>query len=149
MTYSGQSLKRFEDLPLLTGRGSFVDDMKLPGMVYTVVLRSPHAHARIVSVDPAPALALPGVVAVVTASDLEDAVHFAPTRRGPDEPDHRMPDHPILAGDRVCYVGQAVAVVAADTPEAAREALELVRVEYEPLPAVVDAIEGYGRRSLR
>ena len=141
MTYSGQSLKRFEDLPLLTGRGSFVDDMKLPGMVYTVVLRSPHAHARIMLLDDAPALALPGVVAVVTASDLEGAVHFVPTRRGSDEPDHRMPDHPVLAGDKVCYVGQAVAVVAADTPEAAREALELVRVEYEPLPAVVSAID--------
>ena len=141
VTYSGQSLKRFEDLPLLTGRGSFVDDMKMPGMVHTVVLRSPHAHARIVSIDPTPALALSGVVAVVTASDLEEAIHFAPTRRGSDEPDQRLPDHPILAADKVCYVGQAVAVVAADTSETAREALEMVRVEYEPLLAVVDAIE--------
>ncbi len=141
VTYSGQSLKRFEDLPLLTGRGSFVDDMKMPGMVHTVVLRSPHAHARIVSIDPSPALALSGVVAVVTASDLEEAIHFAPTRRGSDEPDQRLPDHPILAADKVCYVGQAVAVVAADTSETAREALEMVRVEYEPLLAVVDAIE--------
>ena len=141
MTYSGQSLKRFEDLPLLTGRGSFVDDMKMPGMVHTVVLRSPHAHARIMSVEAAPALAMPGVIAVVTASDLEGTVHSVPTRRGSDEPDLRMPDHPILAGDRACYVGQAVAVVAAETPETAREALELIRVEYEPLPAAVDAIE--------
>ena len=141
MTYSGQSLKRFEDLPLLTGRGSFVDDIKLPGIVHTAVLRSPHAHARIVSIDSSHALALPGVITVVTAPDLGGAITFTATRRAEDEPGNGLPDHPILAVDKVCYVGQPVAVVAADEPNLAREALELVQVEYEPLPAVVDPID--------
>ena len=140
MTYSGQSLKRFEDVTLLTGRGSFVDDIKLPDMVHTAVLRSPHAHARITSIDVSQALNLPGVIAVVIAADLEGAVNFSATRRGNDEPDHRLPDHPILAVDKVCYVGQPVALVAAEAPNLAREALELVHVEYDPLPAVVDTI---------
>ena len=141
MTYSGQSLKRFEDVTLLTGQSSFVDDIKLPGMVHTAVLRSPHAHARIISIDTSVALALPGVIAVVTSPDLEGAINFSATRRGEDEPNARLPDHPILATDKVCYVGQPVAVVAAEDPHLAREALELVQVEYDPLPAVVDSMD--------
>ena len=77
-TYVGRPLKRFEDPRLVTGQGSFVDDLRLPGMLHAVVLRSPHAHARILSIDAAPARALPGVAAVLTASDLAGAVRDLP-----------------------------------------------------------------------
>src|SRR6266545_6129630 len=77
-TYVGRPLKRFEDPRLVTGQGSFVDDLRLPGMLHAVVLRSPHAHARLLSLDAAPARALPGVVAVLTASDIAGAVRDIP-----------------------------------------------------------------------
>ena len=111
--YVGRPLKRFEDPRLVTGQGSFVDDLRLPGMLHALVLRSPHAHARILSLDAAPARALPGVAAVLTASDIAGAVRDIPPRPTRELEGLQVPEHPVLARDKVCYVGQPVAVVVA------------------------------------
>ena len=141
MTYVGQSLKRFEDHRLLAGGSSYVDDMKLPGMVHALVLRSPHAHARIRSIDTSAASQSAGVVAVFTADDLASVVENLPTSAGAGADFLTPPPHPVLAKDKVCYVGQAVAIVVAETPESAREGIEQVLVDYEPLTAVVDPMQ--------
>ncbi len=140
MPYAGQSIKRFEDHRLLTGKGSFVDDLSPPGVLHAVVLRSPHAHAKIITIDTGAASRLPGVVSVITAADIQDLAGQIPTRPSADADEIVPPRHPILAVDRVCYVGQAVAVVVADNPYAAEEALEQVQVSYEVLPAVIDPL---------
>ncbi len=138
MTYIGQSVRRFEDHRLLTGQGSFVDDMKLPGLLHALVLRSPHAHAGIRSIDVGAASRLPGVVAVITAADIQDLAVHLPTRTNIDDVDLSPPRHPILASEKVCYVGQAVAVVIAEDPYSAADAMEHIRVDYDALPAVID-----------
>jgi carbon-monoxide dehydrogenase large subunit len=140
MTYSGQSVKRLEDHRLLTGQNAYVDDLKLPGMLHALVLRSPHAHATIRSIDTTAASSLTGVVSVVTALDLAEAVRNVPTRGNTDADDLRPPEHPVLAGDKVCYVGQPVAIVVAEDQYVARDALELIQVDYELLPSVVDPL---------
>ena len=140
MTYAGQSLKRFEDHRLLTGQSSYVDDLKLPGMLHAAVLRSPHGHARIRSIDTSAASSLPGVVSVFTAADLAQGLPNVPTRSNTGADEARPPEHPTLAQDKVCYVGQAVAIVLAQDPYLARDAVDLVQVDYEPLPAVVDPL---------
>jgi 2-furoyl-CoA dehydrogenase large subunit len=122
-----------EDVRLLAGRGRFIDDLA-PGMLHAAMLRSPHAHARIVSVDARAALAVPGVFAVVTGAE-------AASLSGPLRP--LIPTSPAvpefcLAVDRARYVGEAVAAVAAVDRATAEDALERIRVEYEPLPAVID-----------
>src|ERR671929_1291782 len=139
-TYVGRPLKRFEDPRLVTGQGSFVDDLHLPGMLHAVVLRSPHAHARILSLDAAPARALPGVAAVLTASDIAGAVRDIPPRPTRELEGLQVPEHPVLARDKVCYVGQPVAVVVAQDRYLARAALQLMEVDYQPLPAVLDPL---------
>ena len=140
MTYSGQSVKRFEDHRLLTGQSAYVDDLKLPGMLHALVLRSPHAHATIRSIDTTAASSLTGVVLVVTAPDLAEEVRNVPTRVTTDADDLKPPEHPVLADDKVCYVGQPVAIVVAEDQYVARDALELIQVDYEPLPSVVDPL---------
>ena len=144
MTYSGQSLKRFEDFQLLTGRSSFVDDITLPGLLHALVLRSPHAHARIRSIDVTRAQNLHGVATVLIAKDIEGAISDPPARQAQEGHDDRAPEHPVLAKDKVCYVGQAVAVVVAADLHQAREALELIQVDYDALPAVIDPLEAIG-----
>ena len=141
MIYLGQSLRRFEDHRLLTGQSQFVDDITLPDMLHAVVLRSPHAHASITSMEVAAARHATGVVAVVTASDLEQVAAHIPTRRNADADEFRPPEHPVLASDKVCYVGQPVAIVVAHSPSAARDAVELIEVDYAPLPAVLDPLQ--------
>ena len=131
LIYLGQSLRRFEDHRLLTGQSRFVDDITLPGMLHAVVLRSPHAHAAITSIDVAAARHAPGVVSVVTASDLEHVAAHIPTRRNTDADELWPPEHPVLATDKVCYVGQPIAIVVAQDLYAARDALELIEVDYE------------------
>ena len=140
MTYSGQSVKRVEDHRLLTGQSTYVDDIKLPGMLHALVLRSPHAHATIKSIHTTAASNLTGVVSVVTALDLADAVRNVPTRGNIDADVLKPPEHPVLAGDIVCYVGQPVAIVVAENLYLARDAMELIQVDYEPLPSVVDPL---------
>ena len=139
-TYTGQSVKRFEDHRLLTGLSAFVDDMRLPGMLHAVIIRSPHGHARIRGIETGEAAALPGVAAVITARDIEGLAQL-PTRESADADELRVPRHPALAGDKACYAGQPVAIVLAEDIYAASDAAELVAVDYEILPAVIDPLE--------
>ena len=132
----GSAVKRREDPRLITGQGRFVDDLQMPGLLYLTLLRSPHAHARIASVDASAARALPGVAAVYSGQDLVGSVFDLPC--GWVLPDIKMPPHHPVAVDKVRHVGDAVAVVLADSRDAARDALEAIVVEYEVLPAVVD-----------
>jgi carbon-monoxide dehydrogenase large subunit len=137
-------MKAFEDPKLITGRGAFVDDIKLPDMLHAAVLRSPYAHARIRSIDVSGARDLPGVVAVLTGADIAGVLPEIPTRamsgeRAVDE--LRPPEHPLLARDKVCYVGQAVAVVVAPDVSVATDAVERLAVDYEPLSPVLDPHE--------
>ena len=141
MVYTGQSLKRFEDPTLLRGGGSFVDDMKLPEMLHAVIVRSPHAYARIVSVDASAARSMPGVVAVLTGPEVDGQIKDVPTRYMKELEGVKVPEHPALASKKVCYVGQAVAVVVAETLYQAKDALEAVEVSYEPLKPLMDPLE--------
>ncbi|MCX6467575.1 MAG: molybdopterin-dependent oxidoreductase, partial [Pseudonocardiales bacterium] len=125
-------MRRREDARFVRGRGRFVDDVQLPGMLHGAVLRSPHAHARIVAVDTSAAEAHPLVRAVLTGALLaERGLGWVPTLS------HDVA--PVLATDKVRYQGQEVAFVVAENRYAARDALALIDVEYEPLPPVVDA----------
>ena len=140
-TYVGMGMKRFEDPQLLQGVGTFVEDVQLPDMLHAAVLHSPHAHALIRSIDVTEANSAPGVLRVVTAGDLpgtNPGMRVAPNLPDVLGPDKETPAHPILASDRVRYVGEPVAVVVAETRYQAHDALDLIRVNYEPLPVVVD-----------
>jgi CO/xanthine dehydrogenase Mo-binding subunit len=130
-------VRRREDPRLITGAGQFVDDLPMPGCLHAAMLRSPHAHARIVDVDVAVARRAPGVVGVYVAADLGAAGAPMPiyaTHPALPVPCRIMP----LARDRVRFVGEPVVAVVADDPYRAHDALDLIRVSYEPLPAVVD-----------
>lgn len=136
--YIGSSVKRVEDQRFITGRGRYTDDIVLPNMTYAVVVRSPHAHARILSIDTGAARNHPGVVAVFTGQDIvDDGVNPLPTGWQIGE-DMKEPPHHTLAIDKARHVGDGVAVVIAESKEAAQDAAEQVVVAYEPLPAVVD-----------
>jgi len=143
LDYIGQPLKRFEDARLITGNGVFIDDIKLPGMLHAFVIRSIHAHALIRSIDSYGGRAIPGVVDVVTGADLVGVLPNIPIREMGDRSvdEFNPPGHPVLAQDKVCYVGQPVAVVVAENPYSARDAAELVLVDYEPLSPVVNPDE--------
>src|SRR5437867_5385906 len=146
----GASLPRLEDARLLTGQGRFSDDFTLPGQAYAVMLRSPHAHARIASVDTAVARKMPGVLAVLTGADVAaeglKPIHHIPQAMSPpdikldnsDGTPHLVVRPPILALDTVRSVGERVAFVVAETLALASDAAEAVRVEYEPLPLIAD-----------
>jgi carbon-monoxide dehydrogenase large subunit/6-hydroxypseudooxynicotine dehydrogenase subunit gamma len=140
MSAVGQRIQRLEDPRLLLGLGRFVDDVDRPGQVWMRVVRASTAHARITSVDLEAARALPGVHVALAAEHLGD-VPTIPLRLGPaDEPlDAYL--QPVLASERVRYVGEPVAVVVADDPYLAEDAADLVRVEFEELPVVLDARE--------
>jgi aerobic carbon-monoxide dehydrogenase large subunit len=144
MSYTGQPLKRLEDPRLVTGNGSFVDDLRLPDMLYARVLRSPHAHARLRSIESAAARRLPGVVAVLTGGDIAGVLPDLPSRAMAGEwqvDEVHAPEHPALAQDKVCYVGQPVAVVVARERYVARDAVDLMQVDYEPLRPILDPLE--------
>jgi 2-furoyl-CoA dehydrogenase large subunit len=130
----GTAVLRKEDERLVTGRGTFLDDLELAGLLEAAMLRSPHAHARILSVDVSQARTLPGVVAVITGADVESLTN--PIR--PLIPTRTLVRDFCLATDRVRFVGEPIAAVAAADRATAEDALDLIRVEYEPLPAVVD-----------
>lgn len=133
----GAPLKRKEDPKLITGNGRFTDDIKLPGMLYGAFVRSPHAHARIKAIDAAGALALPGVVAVYTGQDLIGKVKAVPTMWYVTGANLKAKDRSALAVDKVRYAGECVALVVAENRYIARDAVDLIEVEYEELPAVV------------
>jgi aerobic carbon-monoxide dehydrogenase large subunit len=138
--YTGASIKRSEDPRILTGAGRYVDDIKLPGMRHAAFVRSPVAHARVLSVDASAARALPGVVAVFTGAELEamtvpgpDALMALMGWAGP------MPEFTLLATDKVRFAGDPVAVVVAESRYLAEDGCELVEVEYDELTPVTDA----------
>ncbi|TWT12920.1 xanthine dehydrogenase family protein molybdopterin-binding subunit [Reyranella sp. CPCC 100927] len=141
----GQPVMRFEDPHLLRGQGRYVDDRNLPGQAYAVFLRSPHAHARIRSIDVAAAQQAPGVVAVLTGADYAaDGLGMPKAtmpRKRPDGSPMFAPQRPALIVDRVRYVGDPVAMVIADSLAQAKDAADLVVVDYEPLPSVTDTAQ--------
>ena len=134
----GRPLRRQEDPRLLRGNGAYVGDLALPGLLHLAVLRSPHAHARLVDTDLALAAKSPGVLAVVRAADL-GGVGPLPVLTHP--PGQRQTEFPVLPADRVVYAGQPVAAVVAESRYAAQDALDLMRVTYDPLPALTDVIQ--------
>jgi carbon-monoxide dehydrogenase large subunit len=146
----GDAVRRKEDFRLVTGRGCYSDDFTLPGQVHAAVVRSPHAHARIVRIDTAAARAMPGVLAVLTGEDARaDGLTRIPHLAAPGTPPDivlknrdgspvLVAPHLVLPADRVRHVGAAVAFVIAETLAAAKDAAEKVAVEYEPLPVVTD-----------
>ena len=145
----GTPVPRKEDVRLLSGQGCYSDDVNLPGQAYAAFVRSPHAHARIVAIDAAAAQALAGVRAVLTGADVvADGLHSIPhrpiTQGGIDISLHNRDDAPIfrsphlpLPPDRARFVGEAVAMVVADSAATAKDAAERIVVEYEALPSVM------------
>ena len=156
----GAHVLRVEDERLVTGQGTYTDDINLPNQSYAAIVRSPHAHANIVEIDPSEALAVPGVLCVLTGADVA-ADQLGPMlddhgligsrevmMRGPDlylqhkfARDPEIPPHYLLPTDRARYVGEAIAIVIAESHTIAREAAELVAVKYEALPCVVSAMD--------
>jgi carbon-monoxide dehydrogenase large subunit len=141
----GQPVLRFEDPRLLRGQGRFVNDINFPSQAYAVVLRSPHAHARIRAIDTQAAKAAPGVIAVYTGADYAaDGLGMPKAnmpRKRPDGSPMFAPQRPALVVDRVRYVGDPVALVIAETLAQARDAAELIEVDYEALPSVTDTAQ--------
>src|SRR3954463_11346704 len=138
----GASVVRKEDKRFITGKGRYVDDIKLVGMTYAHFIRSPHAHAEVKGIDSSAAMKMPGVVAVLTGKQIVDdkvgnlICGWAITSK--DGTPMKMGAWPAMAPETVRFVGQAVAVVIADTKNLAKDAAEAVVVEYEELPAVAD-----------
>ena len=135
----GSGIKRREDPRLITGKAKYTDDLKLPNMAHMAIVRSPHAHATIQSIDTSEAEAVDGVIAVFTGQDVE--LGSIPTAWLPPDSDIKTPDHPALAKDRVRYVGDGVALVIAENRYIAQDAADKVKVSYNVLDAVVNPEE--------
>lgn len=135
-SWTGRRMPRIEDPKLIRGQGAFLDDVSLPGLLHLVVVRSPHAHARILDVDTSRAAAFSGVTSVITAGDVDAGPVPADVPRGA-----KAALHPPLARDVVCYVGQPVAAALAQTRPAAEDAAHAVEVAYEALDPVIDPLE--------
>ena len=139
----GQSVARYEDDRLTTGRGQYTSDFEAPRQTWMFVIRSPHAHARINAIDASAALETEGVLAVLTGADVaaDKLGTFKPwvTSTGPDGKPNLVPPYRMLPDDIVHFVGEPVAIVVAETRELATDASELVEIDYDPLPAVTDA----------
>src|SRR5262245_53401915 len=147
--FMGASVRRLEDRRFVTGTGTFIDDVNLPGQAYAAVLRSPHAHARINGIDTAQARAAPGVLLVLTGKEWVAAGHGPiPTktavRTKRDGSPFNEPKRHCLAVDAVHHVGEAVALVVAETKAEAEAALELIDVDYADLPAVSQQVPALG-----
>ncbi|HEX5023178.1 MAG TPA: xanthine dehydrogenase family protein molybdopterin-binding subunit, partial [Candidatus Binatia bacterium] len=132
----GASIRRVEDAPLITGKGCYTEDIELPGMLHLAFLRSPYPHANINHIDTSAANATAGVIAVVTGNDLGDRLHVPAV---PMVPGMKIPPHPLLARGAVHAAGTPVAAVVAESRTGAQDAANAIAVEYEALPAVVDA----------
>jgi carbon-monoxide dehydrogenase large subunit len=132
----GASMRRKEDPRLITGSATYVDDLALPGMQHIAFVRSMHANADILGIRTEAAKSVPGVTAILTGKDVSRLIGSVPCAAS--MPDLKVPFHPVLAVDAVRYVGEPIAVVVARDRYAARDAAELVEVDYDPLPAVVD-----------
>src|SRR2546423_2989156 len=142
---AGQSVRRLEDQRLLTGNGQFIDDKPEDGALWLHVLRSPHAHAKIVAVDTRAAAEMPGVAAVYTGADLiKDDIGTIPTLaifKRPDGKPMTVPPRRLLAHEVVRFAGEAAAAVVATSRVLAQTAAEAIEIDYEVLPLVVDPIE--------
>jgi carbon-monoxide dehydrogenase large subunit len=136
MNYVGRPLKRVEDPRLIKGIASYVDDINLAGLLHVAFLRSPYAHAKLTGINTDAAKAVPGVVAVFTGPEINDKCGVVPCAAA--MPVSKAPKHTVLASDRVYFVGHPVAVVVATDKYAARDALDLIEVDYDPLPAIAD-----------
>lgn len=134
----GAAIKRVEDPRLIQGKGSFTDDIHLTHEACAVILRSPHAHARIRRIDTTAARSAPGVVAVYTGRDLAGKLGPLPCAWLVPASNLKTPPYPALASDRVRYFGEGVAMVVAETTAQARDAMDLIEVDYDPLPVVLD-----------
>ena len=141
-SFIGQSVKRTEDRRFLTGKGKYVDDMVLEGMTYATIVRSHLAHAKILSLDTSACEAAPGVVAVFTGKDIEAAeIGGVPCGWQVDFKNGdtmKEPPHPLLVADKVRFMGDAVAIVIAETSAQAKDGAELIQVDYQELEAVVE-----------
>jgi carbon-monoxide dehydrogenase large subunit len=146
-SYIGRPMERVEDLRLVRGRGTYVADVNRPNQLYAVILRSSIAHGTIKSIDSSDALALPGVRRVLTGKDLGNRVPVIPLRLQPLpqlEPFHQ----PVLADKKVRYVGEPIAVVIAESAAIAEDALELIALDIEPLPAVATRQQAEAKRAV-
>src|SRR5438093_1271336 len=130
----GKPERRVDSVKLATGRGTFVDDIALPALLHARILHSPHAHARIARIDATQARALPGVACVLTHHDVP-RIAYTSAGQGWPEP---SPYDSFMLDNKVRFVGDRVAVVAADDPELAQRACDAIRVDYQPLPALLD-----------
>jgi carbon-monoxide dehydrogenase large subunit len=137
----GQRVKRLEDPRLITGKGTFVDDLKLPGLLYIQIIRSTEAHAHIRKIDTSRAAAANGVRLVLTGAEINHEIRPLPVRW--DTPGLRCREYPIMADDRVRYMGQPIALVVADDPSLAEDAAAQIEVAYESLQPVVDVEEAF------
>jgi aerobic carbon-monoxide dehydrogenase large subunit len=136
----GTSVKRVEDPRFITGKGRYLDDIKLTGMTHMAILRSPYAHANIRSIDTSAAKRMPGVIAVIVGADISwNPLPMAWPAGGASGIQNNVSTPRVLATDSVKWTGEGVAAVVAETPEQAIDALDAIQVDYEPLPAVVDA----------
>jgi carbon-monoxide dehydrogenase large subunit len=136
----GAPVRRVEDPRFITGKGRYLDDIKLPGMAHLAILRSPYAHANVRSIDTSTAKAAPGVIAVIVGADIPyNPLPMAWPAGGASGIQNNTNTPRVLATDDVKWTGEGVAAVVAETPEQAVDALELIRVDWEPLPTVVDA----------
>lgn len=133
----GSGIKRREDPRLITGKAKYTDDIKLPGTLHMAILRSPYAHANINSIDSSAAESMPGVVAVYTGADIDDAISIPTAFLVPDS-DLKTVAHPPLAKGKVRYAGDGVAIVLAEDRYVAQDALDAIMVDYDPLDAVID-----------
>ncbi|NKB20278.1 MAG: molybdopterin-dependent oxidoreductase [Alphaproteobacteria bacterium] len=145
--YVGSPVKRLEDLRLLPGRGRFVDDITRENLLHAVILRSPIAHGLIKSIDTSAAEKMPGIHAVITAADMGDDIPLVPLRLMPMAELDPL-GQPAIARDKVRYVGEAVAVVLADSPGRAEDALSAINLEIEPLEAVANRLDAVMGNSL-
>src|SRR5438067_5939591 len=134
--YVGQAMKRKEDPRLVSGTSTYVDDVVLPGMLHMAVARSMYAHARIKRVDVSKAQKLPGVVAVVTGEEV--AAHCGPIPCAASIPNMKNAIRQLLAVGKVRFVGEPIAAVVAEDKYIARDAADLIEIDYDVLPAVVD-----------
>ena len=140
----GSGIRRREDPRLITGQASYTDDIKLTGMVHAAILRSPHAHARITSINTDAAKSASGVLAVYTGADIEGVLNPIPCAWAIPDSDLKAVAYPAIASGVVRYVGDAVAVVVAQNRYQAEDALELIDVDYEPLPAIINPEDALG-----
>src|SRR2546422_9398286 len=134
--YVGRRIKRTEDPRLIKGLAHYVDDVALPGTLHVAFVRSMYAHARITGIDTTEALKVPGVIAVYTGKDI--ATKIGPVPCAAALPDLKVPDYRVLATGKALFVGHPIAAIVATDKYAARDAVDLISVDYEELPAVVD-----------